>query len=469
MATNPKCPKLNVEDSEKKQRILEITAPLRLPDETVKKVMDTLDSEMDLAMNKDPQKRKQSSCLCENTYVRALCDGTEDGDYLALDLGGTNFRVIHLQMKKGLITRDYCKEVRIPEETLCGPSKDVYEYIADSICVFLEEENLKGKKLPLGFTFSFPMTQKGLKSGILITWTKSFRCKDGVGDDAGAALEAAMAKREELKDVELAAILNDTTGTIMAGAYADHKCYIGVILGTGCNASYLEHIENIDKWNLPVEEPKEVVIDIEWGAFGDNGCIDFIKTDYDREVDKYSNHVGSFTFEKYFAGMYMGETVRLILLHLTREGLIFNGKVSETLGTRNSLTTTHATKIEKDNKEGKSERTLKVIEEMGLKGEATEFDISVVKYVCEVISIRAGQLVGGALAALCNRMKRPEVTVAVDGSLYQYHPRLHDFLMQNIEKFAPETKVKLILVDDGSGKGAGLVAAVVDRLAKHGK
>jgi len=38
------------------------------------------------------------------------------------------------------------------------------------------------------------------------------------------------------------------------------------------------------------------VIDIEWGAFGDNGSLDFIRTPYEKEVDLHSNHVGSFTY-----------------------------------------------------------------------------------------------------------------------------------------------------------------------------
>jgi len=40
----------------------------------------------------------------------------------------------------------------------------------------------------------------------------------------------------------------------------------------------------------------QVVIDIEWGAFGDNGSLDFIRTAYEKEVDLHSNHVGSFTY-----------------------------------------------------------------------------------------------------------------------------------------------------------------------------
>ena len=36
------------------------------------------------------------------------------------------------------------------------------------------------------------------------------------------------------------AILNDTTGCLIACAYKRPNCAIGVILGTGTNASYLE-------------------------------------------------------------------------------------------------------------------------------------------------------------------------------------------------------------------------------------
>ena len=40
----------------------------------------------------------------------------------------------------------------------------------------------------------------------------------------------------------------------------------------------------------------QVVIDIEWGAFGDNGSLDFTKTQFDPIIDKNSNHIGSFTY-----------------------------------------------------------------------------------------------------------------------------------------------------------------------------
>jgi len=39
------------------------------------------------------------------------------------------------------------------------------------------------------------MVQESLKCGILVTWTKSFACPDGVGQDAVKMLEDAIARR----------------------------------------------------------------------------------------------------------------------------------------------------------------------------------------------------------------------------------------------------------------------------------
>ena len=37
----------------------------------------------------------------ENTYVMEMTNGKEEGKFLALDLGGTNFRVMLLEMLNG--------------------------------------------------------------------------------------------------------------------------------------------------------------------------------------------------------------------------------------------------------------------------------------------------------------------------------------------------------------------------------
>ena len=50
-------------------------------------------------------------------------------------------------------------------------------------------------------------------------------------------------------------------GTLVQGAFMDHKCGIGLILGTGSNACYIEKADRIEKWEGEHRDVKEVVID----------------------------------------------------------------------------------------------------------------------------------------------------------------------------------------------------------------
>lgn len=70
---------------------------------------------------------------------------------------------------------------------------------------------------------------------------------------------------------------------------------IGVILGTGSNGCYMERAARVQHWEAAHERVHDVCVDVEWGAFGDNGCLDFIRTQVDREVDACSLLAASFT------------------------------------------------------------------------------------------------------------------------------------------------------------------------------
>lgn len=48
-------------------------------------------------------------------------------------------------------------------------------------------------------------------------------------------------------NVDVVAILNDSTGTLLKGAYLDPDCAIGMIFGSGFNACYIEQVDRIPK------------------------------------------------------------------------------------------------------------------------------------------------------------------------------------------------------------------------------
>jgi hexokinase len=208
-----------------------------------------------------------------------------------------------------------------------------------------------------------------------------------------------------------------------------------------------------------------VVIDIEWGAFGDNGSLDFMKTEFDREIDRNSNHVGSFTFEKLLGGHFIGDLTRLVLCRLTNDETIFQGIGSDRLRTWKKFTAEHLSDVERDTDEDAA-NSWRLIRDLQLDAVATKDDIIILRYVCSAVSIRAAQLIGSCSAVLLNRMNRSENVIAIDGSLYRYHPKLHQIITDWLKELAPAVQSRLILAEDGSGRGAAFVAAVAIRLAK---
>lgn len=87
-------------------------------------------------------------------------------------------------------------------------------------------------------------------------------------------------------------MVNDTVGTLMACAYKDQNTSIGLILGTGTNACYMETLDRVGTWDGDYKEPKQVIINMEWGAFGNNNRLNHIRTKYDEEVDLSSVNQG---------------------------------------------------------------------------------------------------------------------------------------------------------------------------------
>jgi hexokinase len=138
----------------------------------------------------------------------------------------------------------------------------------------------------------------------------------------------AMAKHR--LPVTLTAIINDTTGTLIASHYVNPRTKIGVIFGTGCNAAYMEKVEKIAKINhldLLDEDPEaEIAINCEWGAFDSFAHQHLPRTKYDQIVDESSNKPGEQAFEKLIAGRYLGEIMRLVICDLIDEGILFLGQ-----------------------------------------------------------------------------------------------------------------------------------------------
>ncbi|XP_054611511.1 hexokinase-2-like [Dunckerocampus dactyliophorus] len=403
------------------------------------------------------------------TFVTATPDGTEKGDFLALDLGGTNFRVLHVRVveEEQRVVKMDSQICAIPKEMMQGSGKQLFDHIAACLGEFLATQDLKGKTLPLGFTFSFPCHQKEIDKSILIRWTKGFQCSGVVGEDVVKLLREAIHRRGDY-DIGSIAMVNDTVGTMMSCGYKDQSCEIGMIIGTGTNACYMEEMKNVKRIE---SSDGRMCINTEWGGFGDDGSLRDIQTEFDVEVDKTSINPGIHTFEKMISGMYLGEIVRLLLVKMTKDKLLFEGQTSESLLTPGGFETKYISDIEEE--DVGLDNGSRILTKLGLTWDPV--DVRVVRLVCDTISSRSARLCAAALATLVNRIRlnrglnHLKTTVGVDGTVYRKHPNFSAELQAMVSLLAPKCDITYLLSEDGSGKGAAMVTAVAQRLARQSR
>ena len=92
-------------------------------------------------------------------------------------------------------------------------------------------------------------------------------------------------------EVNVVALINDTTGILLSVGNEVPDCHIGLVLGDGANACYMEELSAVRKFKGDRRHSK-VIVNTEWGAFGDDGTIEQWRTDYDRELDDNSSNRG---------------------------------------------------------------------------------------------------------------------------------------------------------------------------------
>jgi hexokinase len=269
----------------------------------------------------------------------------------------------------------------------------------------------------LGFTFSFPVKQVGINRGKLIRWTKGFNIPDAVGKDVCQLLQTEI---DLLKlPVKVAALVNDTVGTLMARSYTSPgktSTLLGAIFGTGTNGAYVEQLSKITK-HMTGDYDKttgEMVVNTEWGSF-DNALKVLPNTEYDAKLDRDSVNPGIQMFEKRISGMFLGEILRIALVSLMNKPDVplFRDDNSShndyhsttTIDEKSPLHTQWAVDssilsiAEADESVGLRALRQQIEKNLGVSAASIE-DAVAVKEIAHAIAVRAARLSGAAVAAI---------------------------------------------------------------------
>eukprot|EP00468_Gymnochlora_sp_CCMP2014_P010482 CAMPEP_0167763342 /NCGR_PEP_ID=MMETSP0110_2-20121227/13306_1 /TAXON_ID=629695 /ORGANISM="Gymnochlora sp., Strain CCMP2014" /LENGTH=427 /DNA_ID=CAMNT_0007650389 /DNA_START=90 /DNA_END=1373 /DNA_ORIENTATION=- len=426
--------------------------------------MKIIQKELYSEMEKGLAGKEWSSVLMLPSYVLRRDVEGKSGEYFALDLGGTNFRVLKLVLKDSKVVDAQQAKFRIPLEHVNGKNAcadGLFGFIADSVKTFIKDSSVSFP--PLGFTFSFPMTKNSLNSGILVRWTKAFITKNTVGKDVCKLLNDKLSDRGI--NMGVTAVINDTVGTLVTEFFKDDRAMLGVIIGTGFNVAYWEKIGNIPKYlkQCPNANPSHTMcINMEVGNFDSPHMkvLKYISNEYDAQVDNKSPNKKLGLVEKMVSGLYMGEIARLALKDLKAAGVIsgLNGKLEK----KNGFPAWHLSACIGDDTLSLNKISKILKKEYGVTSTLEERQAFAM--VCKWVALRSARLAATIIGSVVQHTGYEwDCTVAIDGSVFEKTPGYPQLLQEAFKDLFGDQpfNIRCVLTKDGSGKGAGLSAALM--------
>ncbi|KAI3405223.1 HXK2 [Candida oxycetoniae] len=449
----------------------ELESQFTVSGETLRKIVDHFITELDKGLSK-----KGGNIPMIPGWVMDFPTGKETGDYLAIDLGGTNLRVVLVRLGGNRDFDTTQSKFALPSHMRTATSEELWSFIADCLKKFYDEEFPDGVKepLPLGFTFSYPASQDRISQAVLQRWTKGWSIDGVEGKDVVPMLQSAIEKVGV--PIELVAVINDTTGTLVASSYCDPEAKLGLIFGTGVNGAYFDVVGDIPKLEGKTAEDvtpdTPMAINCEYGSF-DNEKVILPRNKYDIIIDEESPRPGQQTFEKMNSGYYLGELLRLILVELAEnKKLIFQNQDLTKLKQPFVLDTSFPARIEEDPFENLSD-----VQELFydyLKIETTVPERKVIRRISEMIGERSARLSVCGIAAICKKRGYKTAHCAADGSVYQKYPGFKARAaksLRDIFEWPADLEDPIIIVpaEDGSGVGAAIIAALTKKRLKEGK
>jgi hexokinase len=364
------------------------------------------------------------------------------------------------------------RKVVLSQAVMNGSCEGLFSFIASEIENFIKlhhHDETVGSDPPvlkLGFTFSFPVEQLAINEGILLRWTKGFNIPEAVGQDVCKLLQIEVDKLR--LPVRVAALVNDTVGTLMARCYTNPEnstTILGAIFGTGTNGAYVEKRTKIASCSVPKPgESPFMVVNTEWGGF-DNSLAALPDTTYDQELDKLTNNAGSQMFEKRVSGMFLGEILRIAynrVSKLSEEGVL------PAFATPWAIDTALLSVAASDGTFDLGELQKFLTAQYGIE-RLPVCNLACIKRLSIVIGKRSARLAAAAIAGILVKYTTSCETglsgldIGMDGSLAEFFPNYEAYIREalrqipQIGRFEPE--ITMGIAKDGSGVGAALIAS----------
>jgi hexokinase len=256
---------------------------------------------------------KKSSLAMLPTYIETQRQLPRDRPVIVMDAGGTNFRVATVTFRPaGEVEITDFQVFPMPGITAQVGKEEFFATMAGYV------RDIADRSRNVGFCFSYPIEMFPNKDGRALYFSKEIKAPEAAGQMIGENMDRAL-QLLGVPESKHFVLLNDTVATLLAGR-ADTSgrrfdTYIGFILGTGTNTSYVEQNVNITKAG-DLDPDMSQIVNIESGGFGKapRGKID-------KRFDAASVSPGVNVFEKMISGAYLGPLCLVTAAAAAKAGL----------------------------------------------------------------------------------------------------------------------------------------------------
>ena len=433
------------------------------------------------------EKLESSDISMLPSYQYTLPTGRESGDFLALDVGGSTFRVALVRLGGKGDSEDTMQLRRMRSFVIDKVVRELkgqafFDWMAERIeKVFMEYNHMKGThnaRLKMGLAWSFPIEQTSCRSGKLLSMGKGFQASHGIeGQDIGELVIRSCKARG--LNVSMCAIVNDGAATLLAQAYRDPSTRMSLILGTGMNAAAFLPVSALGSgkygdrpasWHAAAQR---VLVNTELSMFGKRV---WPVTRWDEELNTQHMLPDFQPLEYLVTGRYLGEIVRLILVEAIRTAGLFNGKMPYHLAEPYALDTRILAAFQSDESKALSGARLAFTKAHALPSPPRQHELEFIRNISQLVSRRAANYLATALHALWTVRTASEglqpgeasrVTIACNGAVVERYPDFRHNCQQRLDELceisgASKGAVTLEMAPESSVFGAAVAVCCTE-------
>ncbi|WPG99914.1 hexokinase-1 [Acrodontium crateriforme] len=443
--------------------------------------------QMSTQLQQEYRQRLQDSDICMlPSYMHSLPSGNELGDFLALDVGGSTFRIALIRLAGFKNGNDTLQIRQIRSFVIDKKIRDLkglafFNWMAERIEEILSEynqmEGTTNAHLEMGLAWSFPIDQTSPRSGKVLAMGKGFNATHGVeGRDLSELIMEACSARG--LNVQMRAIVNDSAATLLAQAYRNPSTRMSLILGTGTNVGIYLPVSALAKERFG-DRPEswfsvanEVLVNTEISMFGKHILP---TTKWDDELNAKCARPDFQPFEYLTTGRYLGEIVRLVLVDAITNAGLFEGHMPDRLNEPYAFDTKIIAAFESDKSQTLSTASALFLKSHPLRITPRPSELRFIRNVSQWVSHRATTYLAVVLHALwafrtaeegSQIGKDMEMAVACHGTIIEKYPQFLLNTQQQLDDLcllsgAKKGAVALEIAPESSIFGAAVAVACI--------